>query len=82
MQIFEAFADRASYHIAEINAIHPFREGNGRCQPTLLNILIEVNEYEMDENMLGPEQFNDAMIASFDKQTDQLTSAILIIIKT
>jgi cell filamentation protein len=26
------FANRAGYYLAEINAIHPFREGNGRTQ--------------------------------------------------
>jgi cell filamentation protein len=27
-----AFAQRAAYYLGEINAIHPFREGNGRTQ--------------------------------------------------
>ena len=28
----QAFADRAAFYLGEINAIHPFREGNGRTQ--------------------------------------------------
>jgi len=28
----EAFIDRLTYYLGEINAIHPFREGNGRTQ--------------------------------------------------
>ncbi len=28
----EAFASRAAFYLGEINAIHPFREGNGRTQ--------------------------------------------------
>ncbi|ADW67737.1 filamentation induced by cAMP protein Fic [Granulicella tundricola MP5ACTX9] len=28
----DAFADRAAFYLGEINAIHPFREGNGRTQ--------------------------------------------------
>jgi cell filamentation protein len=35
----EEFARRAAHLVAELNAIHPFREGNGRTQlihPTLL----------------------------------------------
>jgi cell filamentation protein len=28
----EGFVDRVTYYIAEVNAIHPFREGNGRTQ--------------------------------------------------
>lgn len=77
----DVFADRASYYISEINAVHPFREGNGRSQLTLLNILFEMNGYDMDENMLEPDQFNDAMIASFDKHLDLLTGAIKIMMK-
>ncbi|HLI76673.1 MAG TPA: Fic family protein [Acidobacteriaceae bacterium] len=28
----EAFAGRAAFYLGEINAVHPFREGNGRTQ--------------------------------------------------
>ena len=28
----QAFTARAAYYLGEINAIHPFREGNGRTQ--------------------------------------------------
>ena len=28
----DAFLDRLSYYLGEVNAIHPFREGNGRTQ--------------------------------------------------
>lgn len=27
----ESFIERAAYYICEINAVHPFREGNGRA---------------------------------------------------
>jgi cell filamentation protein len=27
-----AFSDRAAYYLGELNALHPFREGNGRAQ--------------------------------------------------
>jgi cell filamentation protein, protein adenylyltransferase len=30
--IRESFVDRVTHYFAEINAIHPFREGNGRTQ--------------------------------------------------
>ena len=28
----DAFTDRLAYYLGEVNAIHPFREGNGRAQ--------------------------------------------------
>lgn len=27
----ERFLERAAYYVCEINAVHPFREGNGRA---------------------------------------------------
>ena len=70
------FADRASYYIAEINAIHPFREGNGRCQLTLLSILFALSGLDLDEGRLEPELFMDAMIASFHGDNDPLARSI------
>lgn len=35
----EHFADRLTHYYAEINAVHPFREGNGRAQRALLRQL-------------------------------------------
>jgi cell filamentation protein len=35
----QAFAARASFYLGEINAIHPFREGNGRTQRELIRQL-------------------------------------------
>jgi cell filamentation protein len=36
-----AFAKQAAHFLAELNAIHPFREGNGRTQLTFLTLLAE-----------------------------------------
>jgi cell filamentation protein len=35
----QAFAVRAAFYLGEINAIHPFREGNGRAQRELIRQL-------------------------------------------
>lgn len=32
----DQFAERLTYYYAEINAVHPFREGNGRAQRAFL----------------------------------------------
>jgi cell filamentation protein len=70
------FAERASHFIAEINAVHPFREGNGRCQLTFLSILMDLSGFEMDEDRLDPDAFMDAMIASFLGNNVPLADAI------
>lgn len=72
----EVFAERASHYIAEINAVHPFREGNGRCQLTLLSFLMEISGFEMDEDLLNPEEFMSAMIDSFGGENGPLCHCI------
>jgi cell filamentation protein len=37
----DEFAKETAHVLAEINAVHPFREGNGRTQLALLSILAE-----------------------------------------
>ena len=69
--------EKAAHYIAELNAIHPFREGNGRCQLTLLNSLLDLSGYEMDEGKIAPDGFMAAMIASFHGDNAALTRAIL-----
>lgn len=70
------FVERAAYYIAEINAIHPFRDGNGRCQLTLLELLLRLSGHELDEDRLDPDRFMNAMIASFHLDNGPLADAI------
>ena len=37
----DAFVDRLTYYLGEVNAIHPFREGNGRTQRAFFEQLAE-----------------------------------------
>jgi cell filamentation protein len=76
------FAERASYFVAEINAVRPFREGNGRCQLTLLSILCDLAGFEMDEARIDPSSFLSAMVASFSGETRLLSEAIILMIGT
>ncbi|WP_424983096.1 Fic/DOC family protein [Maritalea sp. S77] len=71
------FAERAADYIAEINAIHPFREGNGRCQLTLLDILLANSGFNMNEDQIDPDIFMQAMITSFHGENRPLEQAIL-----
>lgn len=72
----DEFANRAAHFIAEINAVHPFREGNGRCQLTLLDLLLSVSGFEMHEDQIDPDIFMQAMIASFHGDNTPLARAI------
>lgn len=77
----QAFAPRAAHYIAEINAVHPFREGNGRCQLTLLSVLLEISGFEMFEDRIDADKFMNAMVASFLGDTDPLTQSILVMME-
>jgi cell filamentation protein len=48
-----------------LNAIHPFREGNGRTRPAFLAILAEKAGHPIDLDRMNPEDIMQAMIASF-----------------
>ena len=66
-----------AHYIAEINAVHPFREGNGRCQLTLLDILMQVAGLEKIEDNIDEDEFMNAMIVSFTGDEATLVNAII-----
>jgi cell filamentation protein len=43
----EAFSERAAYYLGEINALHHFREGNGRAQREFINHLAYKNGFSI-----------------------------------
>ena len=66
------FAQKAAHFLAELNAIHAFREGNGRTQLTFFALLADRAGQTLDLEKLDP----DAMIASFDGDESELTAVI------
>ena len=57
--------ERLSYYIGMINALHPFREGNGRSQREFIRCAAAVAGYEMDWTDVGLDQMVKASIESF-----------------
>lgn len=64
----ERFAVRAAEHICEINAIHPFREGNGRTQRLFLKALARQAGHDLRIDRMDKEQWMRASIESFRRQ--------------
>ncbi len=52
----EQFAKRLTYYYAEINAIHPFREGNGRTQRAFLGQIAKAAGYPIAWARLDPQR--------------------------
>jgi cell filamentation protein len=42
------FCERAAFYLGEINALHPFREGNGRAQREFISHLAYANGYHIE----------------------------------
>ena len=70
------FAARAAHVLAELNAIHPFREGNGRTQLTYLTLLAAHAGHPLALERMNPSAMLAAMIASF--KSDEAPLATLI----
>lgn len=64
-QSLAAWAHRAAYFLGEINAIHPFREGNGRTQREFIRQLATVNGHTLVWRQTLPQQMIDASQLSF-----------------
>ena len=60
-----AFAAEAVHFLATLNAIHPFREGNGRTQIGFLLNLADNAGHPIDLERLDPQSFLNAMMVSF-----------------
>jgi cell filamentation protein len=70
------FANKSAHFLSELNAIHAFREGNGRTQLSFFLLLADRAGYSIDLEELDPKTLLDAMIASFQGDEAPLTAVI------
>ncbi|MFA6139994.1 MAG: Fic family protein [Hyphomicrobium sp.] len=77
----EDFSSEAAAFLSTLNAIHPFREGNGRTQNAFLGMLASRAGHQLDFAKLDPETFLPAMIASFHGDDDLLSAEIASLIQ-
>jgi cell filamentation protein len=61
------FVVRAAHYLGELNAIHPFREGNGRTQREFIRQLAAKNGYSLDWSRITRDQMLEASIQSFQR---------------
>lgn len=76
-----SFATEAAHFLAELNAIHPFRDGNGRAQLTFLALLSVRAGHPLMLERLDPRAVLPAMIAAFKGDETPLTAIILDLIR-
>lgn len=58
------FLDRLAHYLGEVNALHPFREGNGRAQRAFFAQLARDAGYHLDWRHLNAQRNTDASIAA------------------
>lgn len=64
------FAQRLAYYIAEMNVLHPFREGNGRTIREFIRQLALRNGYLLNLKKVSPEEMLSASKKSVIDTTD------------
>ncbi|WP_144787824.1 Fic family protein [Lysinibacillus fusiformis] len=66
----DQFCKRAAYFMAEINVLHPFREGNGRTQTEFIRLLAMKNGFELNWGKIEKEVYTRATILSKSDETE------------
>lgn len=73
----DALSKRLAHYLSEINALHPFREGNGRVQRIFISQLSQSAGYQLDYSDLEQEQIYQAMELAFNGDETILANLIL-----
>ena len=76
----DVFATAAASILAWLNAIHPFREGNGRTQLAFLSLLADRSDLPFNDDQLDRDRVIGAMIDSFSGNEVPLRQLILDIV--
>lgn len=72
----EGFVVEAAEFLATLNAVHPFREGNGRTQTIFLVLIADQAGHPLNLDKMAPERFMAAMVASFQGNTRPLVEEL------
>jgi len=72
----EMFLDEIAPFLGELNAIHPFREGNGRAQLVFVGLLGATCGHPFNFEKLNRETFLPAIIASYSRKYQPLQNEL------
>lgn len=73
----QQFARKAASFLSDLNAIHPFRDGNGRSQMAFAALLAARAGHPLRLARLVPVDFIDAMIQGFRGNEEPLTNQLV-----
>lgn len=66
------FIPKFTHYFAEVNAIHPFREGNGRTTRQFFEQLAHYNGYQLDLSSISRDEYLEACISSHNLDNSKL----------
>lgn len=72
----EKLSERLAFYLGEINAVHPFREGNGRTQRLFIQFLAQTNGFKLDFSKITNEQMLEASVQTFTCEYKLMTELI------
>lgn len=73
----EKLSQRLAYYIGEINAIHPFREGNGRSQRLFIECLALHNGFQLDFAKISNGEMLEASAETFNLKYEFMSKLLL-----
>jgi cell filamentation protein len=77
----ERFIAEAARFLGELNAIHPFREGNGRSQLAFMAMVGETASFALDFARVRRDSFMPAMIASYAGDLEPLSAELRALLR-
>ena len=72
----DVFIARMAYYMAEVNALHPFREGNGRTQRVFFEELARRAHYEINFGNTEPDKLLAADIDAYNKNYEPMITLL------
>jgi len=76
LHTLSAFIPFMAHFVSELNAIHPFREGNGRAQLSFLTMAATHFGHSVEPTTMRPDKLLEAMIAAFNGDEGPLVHQI------
>ncbi|MBZ9603189.1 Fic/DOC family protein [Phyllobacterium chamaecytisi] len=76
----DVFIESVATFLAELNAIHPFREGNGRSQLAFVDLLGERAQFPFDFSRVERDSFMPAMVASYHGNVKPLIAELTLLL--
>jgi cell filamentation protein len=71
-----SFVERLAHYLGEVNALHPFRDGNGRAQRAFCRQLAREAGFTLDWQHLDPGRNVEASIASMRGNSGPMTEML------